>query len=154
MALTLIRPDLDIWEPGEHNGTFRGNNLAFVTAAEALRYWETERFAQEIAAKGEIVHRFLLQLVAEYPQLRGEVRGRGLMQGIAFSIPGLADEISKAAFAKGLIMETSGTDSEVAKIMPPLTIDEPGLAKGLDILRQSMREAAAERDTSGMKRER
>jgi len=153
MALTLIRPDLDIWEPGEHNGTFRGNNLAFVTAAEALRYWETERFAQEIAAKGESVHRFLHQLVAEYPQLRGEVRGRGLMQGIAFAIPGLAEEICKVAFAKGLIMETSGTDSEVAKIMPPLTIDEPGLAKGLDILRQSMREAAAERDTNGMKRE-
>ncbi|MFC8586505.1 aspartate aminotransferase family protein, partial [Streptomyces sp. NPDC057217] len=32
MALCLFRPELDLWEPGEHNGTFRGNNPAFVTA--------------------------------------------------------------------------------------------------------------------------
>ena len=39
MSLTLIRPELDIWSPGEHNGTFRGNNAAFVTATEALNWW-------------------------------------------------------------------------------------------------------------------
>ncbi|PZM62478.1 diaminobutyrate--2-oxoglutarate transaminase [Paenibacillus dendritiformis] len=144
MALTLIRPDLDIWEPGEHNGTFRGNNLAFITAAEALDYWSNERFTQEIMAKGKVIRSCLEELVAQYPELQGTVRGRGLMQGIAFGIPGMAERLCARAFAKGLIMETSGTDSEVAKIMPPLTIDDTGLLAGLDILRTCVKELAEE----------
>lgn len=144
MALTLIRPDLDIWEPGEHNGTFRGNNLAFITAAEALDYWSNERFTQQIMAKGKVIRSCLEELVAQYPELQGTARGRGLMQGIAFGIPGMAERLCARAFAKGLIMETSGTDSEVAKIMPPLTIDDTGLLAGLDILRTCMKELAEE----------
>ncbi|CAH8773073.1 diaminobutyrate--2-oxoglutarate transaminase [Paenibacillus dendritiformis] len=145
MALTLIRPDLDIWEPGEHNGTFRGNNLAFITAAEALDYWSNERFTQEIMAKGKVIRSCLEELVAQYPELQGTARGRGLMQGIAFGIPGMAERLCARAFARGLIMETSGTDSEVAKIMPPLTIDDTGLLAGLDILRTCVKELAEER---------
>lgn len=144
MALTLIRPDLDIWEPGEHNGTFRGNNLAFITAAEALDYWSNERFTQQIMAKGKVIRSCLEELVAQYPELQGTARGRGLMQGIAFGIPGMAERLCARAFARGLIMETSGTDSEVAKIMPPLTIDDTGLLAGLDILRTCMKELAEE----------
>lgn len=144
MALTLIRPDLDIWEPGEHNGTFRGNNLAFITAAEALDYWSNERFTQEIMAKGKVIRSCLEELVAQYPELQGTARGRGLMQGIAFGIPGMAERLCARAFARGLIMETSGTDSEVAKIMPPLTIDDTGLLAGLDILRTCVKELAEE----------
>lgn len=144
MALTLIRPELDIWEPGEHNGTFRGNNLAFITASEALRYWETSQFTNDILAKGDILKSRLQEMVASFPQLKGLVRGRGLMQGIAFEIDGIAEKICERAFSKGLIMETSGTDSEVAKIMPPLTIDESGLMKGLDILRKSIQEIASD----------
>ncbi|WGU94011.1 diaminobutyrate--2-oxoglutarate transaminase [Paenibacillus dendritiformis] len=144
MALTLIRPDLDIWEPGEHNGTFRGNNLAFITAAEALDYWSNERFTQQIMAKGKVIRSCLEELVAQYPELQGTARGRGLMQGIAFGIPGKAEQLCARAFARGLIMETSGTDSEVAKIMPPLTIDDTGLLAGLDILRTCMKELAEE----------
>ncbi|MDF2667717.1 MAG: diaminobutyrate--2-oxoglutarate transaminase [Paenibacillus sp.] len=142
MALTLLKPELDIWEPGEHNGTFRGNNLAFITAAVALRYWESDEFQVGIKKKGELLNRRLHQLVAQFPALQGEVRGRGLMQGIAFSRQGLAEQLCAAAFSKGLIMETSGTDSEVAKIMPPLIIEQSGLLQGLDILEASMREAS------------
>ncbi|MGG1551343.1 diaminobutyrate--2-oxoglutarate transaminase [Paenibacillus ferrarius] len=144
MALTLIRPELDIWEPGEHNGTFRGNNLAFITAAEALKYWETTSFAAGIAAKGELLHRQLQEMVAACPILKGKLRGRGLMQGIAFELDGIAEKVCERAFMKGLIMETSGTDSEVAKVMPPLVIEEAELLRGLAILRESMMEIAAE----------
>lgn len=143
MALTLIRPGLDIWEPGEHNGTFRGNNLAFITASEALRYWENDQFSTSIMEKGKLLNIRLQEMVASFPLLRGKVRGRGLMQGIVFEISGVAERICERAFSKGLIMETSGTDSEVAKIMPPLIIDEAGLVQGLDILRESMEEIAA-----------
>jgi diaminobutyrate-2-oxoglutarate transaminase len=66
------------------------------------------------------------------------------MQGMAFSRVGLAERICAYAFGRGLIMETSGTDSEVAKIMPPLIIEESGLQHGLDILQASMRDAAEE----------
>ncbi|TBL68496.1 diaminobutyrate--2-oxoglutarate transaminase [Paenibacillus thalictri] len=143
MALTLIRPELDIWEPGEHNGTFRGNNLAFITASEALRYWENNDFSKEIIDKGELLNLRLCSMVSSFPQLKGQVRGRGLMQGIAFETNGVAESLCELAFSKGLIMETSGTDSEVAKIMPPLIIDQTGLNRGLDILEQCMKELAA-----------
>lgn len=139
LALTLIKPEHDIWQPGEHNGTFRGNNLGFVAATEALRYWETDLFSREIAAKGEKVRSFLQNLVNQHPEIAGEARGRGLMQGIEIGIDGLADQICAAAFERGLIMETSGPNSEVVKVMPPLTIDDEGLEKGLRILEESIR---------------
>jgi len=134
MAITLIRPSLDIWKPGEHNGTFRGNNMAFIAAAEALSYWENDELYNHVEKNGQTVHLFLDKLTEKYPNLKGQVRGRGLMQGIAFGVEGLADKVCRIAFERGLIMETAGADNEVAKIMPPLTIDQEGLVKGLNIL--------------------
>lgn len=141
MAITLMKPELDIWEPGEHNGTFRGNNLAFITATEALKFWESDHLSHDIEIKAELVRNVLEGIVRSLPGLNGETRGMGLMQGIAFE-PGVADRVSKLAFGRGLIIETSGTDSEVVKIMPPLTIDGEGLAEGLRILTESIYEAA------------
>jgi diaminobutyrate-2-oxoglutarate transaminase len=137
LALTLIKPEYDLWDPGEHNGTFRGHNLGFVAATEALSYWENDQFSREILEKGEKVRLFLENLVQHYPEMEGEVRGRGLIQGIAIGVEGLAEKICTAAFDRGLIMETSGPNSEVVKIMPPLIIDEEGLEKGLNILEES-----------------
>ncbi|GIM45806.1 diaminobutyrate--2-oxoglutarate transaminase [Collibacillus ludicampi] len=139
MALTLIRPEIDIWEPGEHNGTFRGNNLSFVTATEALRYWETDAFSKEIKDKGEKIRHFLHDLVQNHPELEGEVRGRGLIQGIACGVEGMAENICAAAFERGLIIETSGPENEVVKLLPPLIIDEAGLTKGFEILDESIK---------------
>ncbi|MBN2910315.1 diaminobutyrate--2-oxoglutarate transaminase [Polycladomyces sp. WAk] len=137
LAMTLIKPEYDLWEPGEHNGTFRGHNLGFVAATEALSYWEDDQFSREILEKGEKVRLFLEMLAQQYPEMAGEVRGRGLIQGIEIGVDGLAEKICAAAFERGLIMETSGPNSEVVKIMPPLTIDEQGLEKGLTVLEES-----------------
>jgi len=53
MALVLMKPEHDQWAPGEHNGTFRGNNLAFVAATKAIElYWRDEEFSHEIKEKG------------------------------------------------------------------------------------------------------
>ena len=91
MAVVLIRPDLDCWKPGEHSGTFRGNNLAFVTATAALdEYWKTDAFAQEIADKGEVMKKRLQDMIARYPELGGEHRGLGLIQGIACQQAGIS----------------------------------------------------------------
>ncbi|MBP1932067.1 diaminobutyrate--2-oxoglutarate transaminase [Ammoniphilus resinae] len=137
LALTLIKPEHDVWEPGEHNGTFRGHNLAFVAATEALSYWEDDQFSQEITRKGEMVEACLQGLAERYPEMEAKARGRGLMQGIEIGVEGLSDEICKAAFERGLIMETSGPNGEVVKVMPPLTIVEEELKQGLRILEES-----------------
>lgn len=145
MALTLIRPEYDKFGPGEHNGTFRGNNAAFVTATEALNYWEDDKLSREVEAKAEKLRRFLEKLNKKHPEMRGGLRGRGLMQGIAVEVEGLAEEICAACFENGLLMETSGPDSEVFKIMPPLTIDDIAFEKGLAIVAKSVDQALAGR---------
>ena len=138
MALTLIKPEYDKFGPGEHNGTFRGNNAAFVTATEALSYWEDDRLSKEVEAKAGKLRRFLERLVKSHPELRGELRGRGLMQGVAVGEPELAGEICAACFERGLLMETSGPNGEVFKIMPPLTIDDIAFEKGLSIVAKAV----------------
>ncbi len=139
-SLTLLKPELDVWLPGEHNGTFRGNNLSFIAAAEALKYWQDDHLSESVKQKGNIVQAHLSHLVQTYPDLSGEVRGKGLMQGIAVGVDGLAEEICALAFQRGLIMETSGPKSEVMKVMPPLTITEEALRKGLNVLEEAVKE--------------
>ena len=138
LALTLIKPEYDIWEPGEHNGTFRGNNMAFVTATESLTYWEDKKFEEDIQAKSVKITEFLESIVKKYPEIKGEVRGRGFMQGIATEIDGFASKVAATAFEHGLIMETSGPNDEVFKLFPPLTIDNEGLEKGFEIIEKSV----------------
>lgn len=140
LAVTLIKPEYDKWSPGEHNGTFRGNNHAFVTATAALEYWEDDSFEKDIQQKAKITKQFLENLNKKFPELKGEVRGLGLMAGIACGVDGLAEKITAKAFEQGLIMETSGPKDEVFKLFPPLTIDEAGLKKGFDIIEKSVEE--------------
>src|SRR5690554_2211912 len=130
-AVVVLRRELDQWKPGEHNGTFRGNNHAFVTATAALEYWENDEFEREIKRKSEKVFDYLEYIVKNYPELQGEVRGRGLMVGVASEVEGLATKVSKESFKRGLIMETAGPNDEVFKLFPPLTIDDDGLERGL-----------------------
>src|SRR6266446_7575561 len=148
MALLLIRPELDVWQPGEHTGTFRGNNLAFVTASEALTYREDEAFADLILKKSELVTRLLKQTVERHTEARGWVRGRGLIQGLGFDVKGLAQEAARVAFERGLIIETSGARSEVVKLLPPLTIDEEDLRDGIARLTDSLTIALGRMDLS------
>ena len=136
MALLLIRPELDAWHPGEHNGTFRGNNLAFVTGAAALRaFWADGALSSAVARRSAYVRRRLEALAAG----RGlEVRGRGLILGLAGQEPGWAEGVSHRAFARGLIVETSGADASVIKVLPPLVIDDEILAEGCDLLEAAL----------------
>ena len=56
--MNLIKPEHDLWEPGEHNGTFRGNNLAFVTAKKAIEeYWLNEtKLTSAIQLNSQEIH--------------------------------------------------------------------------------------------------
>ncbi len=145
LSLVLVKPEHDIWEPGEHNGTFRGFNPAFVTARRALEvFWQDDQLANDVAAKGAHVRKRLEEIVAKHPQANGEVRGRGLMQAIEFENHDLAGKISERAFAHRLIIETAGPSDEVLKLLPPLTTSQEDLDKGLDIIDTALREAIAE----------
>ncbi|WP_405059931.1 diaminobutyrate--2-oxoglutarate transaminase [Kribbella sp. NBC_01505] len=142
MALTLFRRELDVWSPGEHNGTFRGSNPAFVTATAALRtYWSDDLLSKEIAAKSELVSEYLTAICARHP---GVVhRGRGLFWGLEFDEPGLARRVSAAAYQDGLLVETSGPDDEVVKLLPSLLISAADLRAGLGILGSAIDRMAA-----------
>jgi len=139
MALTLIRPELDIWGPGEHNGTFRGNNAAFVTATEALDFWRDDSLASGVRRKSASVRAELESIASQHEAMRSTVRGRGLLIGLHTPIDGLATAVARAAFERGLLIETSGgAASDVIKLMPPLTIEDEELERGLAILRDSV----------------
>jgi diaminobutyrate-2-oxoglutarate transaminase len=144
MSLTLIKPELDIWEPGEHNGTFRGNNPAFVTATKALEtYWGDDTLERGTLDKGEHVGEVLTSIVRTYPELSLTTRGRGLARGLVFPDGDLAGKVCVTAFARGLLLETSGANGEVAKLMPPLTVTDEELDLGLRLLTESVAEMAA-----------
>jgi diaminobutyrate-2-oxoglutarate transaminase len=138
LSLVLLREHLDVFEPGEHNGTFRGHNPAFVTAAEALRYWEDGALAADVLRRAAIVRERLTKLAAAHPEAKATVRGRGLVQGLVMPVEGLASTVARECFARGLLIETAGPKDEVLKLMPPLTIEDAALSRGLAIVGESL----------------
>ena len=140
MSLVLLRPEVDVWKPGAHTGTFRGNNLAFVSARVALEtYWADSAFTDGVAAKSALLRAELDRIAADHPELGLVPRGRGLMYGLACDGDRtLAGRISAEAFRRGLIIETSGAFDEVLKFLPALTITDDELTRGLAIVRESL----------------
>ncbi len=139
MSLLLIKPDLDIWEPGEHNGTFRGNQLAFVGATAALEYRESCDFEQNVKAKELFLKNFLTQEILPINQ-DILIRGIGMIWGIDiknFGGSSLAKSITSRCFELGLIVELAGRNDTVIKILPPLIIDMFTLEKGCSIIKQA-----------------
>jgi diaminobutyrate-2-oxoglutarate transaminase len=143
MSLLLVRPSLDRWKPGEHTGTFRGNNAAFVTAAAALRgYWHTPELAERIRESSALIRRRLIALQQQFPEAGFSVRGSGMIQGLSAPDPALQDRIARACFARGLIIETCGRQ-QTLKILPALTTPADVLSEGLDIIEDSVRSVLA-----------
>ena len=132
LAVTLIKPEHDIWKPAEHNGTFRGNNHAFITAAAALeKFWADDSFATEVAKKAEYLADRLGAIADEHDL---GIKGRGMMLGVDAGSGEHAAAICKTCFTKGLIIETSGSFDQIVKVLAPLTISTEQLAAGLDTL--------------------
>ncbi|HSR62695.1 MAG TPA: diaminobutyrate--2-oxoglutarate transaminase [Gammaproteobacteria bacterium] len=148
LALLLMRPELDQWKPGEHTGTFRGNNLAFVAATESFSYWEDDNLSNAVEYKGEIIRETLEGIVKKYPELQAEVRGRGMIYGLDIPQLGFTDHLTTAVFEEGLVIETSGADDEVLKILPPLVIEEEILKEGLKIIEKGVDKVMERREES------
>ena len=143
LALTLMRPELDVWEPGEHNGTFRGNNPAFVTGTAALDFWVDGTLEAQTRAKGAQVSAALTTIASSNGAHVVDVRGRGLLWGLQLADPAKASAVAAEAFENGLLVETSGPEGEVVKVMPPLTTTPEELDRGLDILAKSVKQVCS-----------
>lgn len=144
LSLVLLREELDVFEPGEHNGTFRGHNLAFVTARAALeRYWQDDELTKSVREKAAIARARMRELAEEFG---GEERGLGLIRGIEFEDPKKASAVSREAFNQGVIMETAGPNDEVLKLLAPLTISDEMLIEGLDRVEKAMKIVSAKSD--------
>ncbi|EKO3556819.1 diaminobutyrate--2-oxoglutarate transaminase [Vibrio metschnikovii] len=143
LAIVLFKPELDVWKPGEHNGTFRGNNHAFVTAAKALQtYWANDDFQQHIKTRSEQVTHTIQQTIRRFPSLFTRLKGRGLMQGIECQDGDIANKIARECFRLGMVIETAGPQDEVVKFFCPLTISENELEQGLTIFQQAVENVA------------
>ncbi len=133
LSVVLVDPALDVWSPGEHSGTFRGNDLAFVTATIGLeRWWSDDALSREVERKGEV----LLRRLDSLPGIlcAGAARGRGLLIGLPCRDRNAADAVARAAFARGLLVETCGANGQILKLSPPLTVTDAEIECGVDIL--------------------
>lgn len=140
MALVLIDRQFDQWLPGEHNGTFRGNCHAFVTARATLEtFWRDRSFEASVFDKSELLARRLNEIARQVRPHRLTVKGRGMMRGLEMPSGEIAAEVVKAAFDRGLVIETSGPNDEVVKCLAALTIEKSDFDKGLSILSEAVR---------------
>lgn len=142
MALTLFKREHDIWGPAEHNGTFRGNNPAFVTAKTAVdHFWSDDTLEKDVLRKGQKIHDVFARLADEHEGV--STRGRGMAQGLVFETPEHAGKVCQLAFDRHLLAETSGPQDQVVKLLPPLTITDDELDQGLDILAEATAQVAS-----------
>lgn len=139
MALLLIRPDLDIFRPAEHNGTFRGNQLSFIGGTAGVNYFVEHHLDEEVQRKAVIVEKFIQEEILPLDS-RLSYRGMGLMWGIDFGAvdPALALEAVHEAFDRHLVCEVAGRKDGVLKLMPPLTIPDDVLKEGLAIVKEAV----------------
>lgn len=145
MSLVLLKPELDKWSPGEHSGTFRGNNLAFVAANAAIRhYWNDGDFSEQVKHKAQLVEAKMQEMRKLFPEQIIDVRGVGMIWGIEFKDAELASRVCSLAFDKGLVIETAGSEGQVVKFLGPLVISEALIHEGYAILQDAMREAIAQ----------
>lgn len=141
MSLLLIKPELDVWNPAQHTGTFRGNQLAFVAANALLDYWNDAAFLDMLSGNCQ-TSIDALKNIANHCE-GATVRGRGMILGLDVVHGELAHDITRRCFANGLIMETAGASGQVLKFLAPLTIDSATLTNGLACLETSVQEALA-----------
>ena len=139
MGLLLIEPGLDVWEPGEHNGTFRGFNYAFVTATEALRhFWADEAFTEALTSRGRRLHMLLTEIRSAAPDQIRSINHVGMIAGIRMSSTKEATAVQQRCYDNGLIVETCGTDAATLKLLPPIIISDQDLDGGAAILKEAI----------------
>lgn len=156
LAVVVYREDLDVWEPGAHAGTFRGNQLAMAAGAATLAYVRENGLAERAAALGNRMIAQLQRLADDFGCV-GDVRGRGLMIGVELvdpekppsspggpspAAPELAAAVQRECLRRGLIVELGGRNSSVVRLLPPLTISDEQASAVLNRLADAVAEVA------------
>lgn len=140
-ALVLIRPELDLWEPGEHNGTFRGYQLSMIAAKAGLEVMLNEHVEERVQKLSAVIAQAMEEIQALSPE-KIKTRGMGFVWGVdfwRFDHDGVTSKkVLDECFKNGLIVERVGRGNTVVKVMPELLIEEETLKKGLDILKNSI----------------
>jgi len=157
MAVVVYDKDLDVWGPGAHAGTFRGNQLAMVAGTVVLKKLQDPAFLADVARKGKILEEGLLKLKDEV-SIIGDVRGKGLMLGIEFidpngpkdimghPVPGgeVALKVQRRCLENGLIMEKGGRNGSVMRCLCALNITDDEIKTALSIFEKSVKEVDAD----------
>lgn len=144
LSLVLIRRELDLWKPAEHNGTFRGNNLAFVAGEAVLRrHWADPEFPAGIARRSAQLMAALRAMRDAHPEAELRVRGRGLIAGLDCRRGEIAEAVSRLAFARGVLVERCGPEDQVVKFLPALDIPPEQLARALELVAGCVADALA-----------
>ncbi|SNR74608.1 diaminobutyrate--2-oxoglutarate transaminase [Puniceibacterium sediminis] len=139
LSLMLHRPEHDVFAPGEHNGTFRGNNLGFVGAAASIRsFWQDDSFQNRIAVRAQQLREGLTRIAADHPHAIKRTKGRGMFMGLDCRNPETAGNLAGWLFDKGVIIETCGPEDEVLKMLSPLMVTEAELAKVLGLISEGL----------------
>lgn len=140
MSILLMRPELDIFEPAEHNGTFRGNQLAFVGAAAGIDYLIQNNMELMVKEREFIISDYLTKEILAL-DTRLSIRGIGMIWGIDFSaINGVLSKAAMRTCVKNhLILERAGRGDCVLKILPPLTIEKEVLIEGLNTVKNAVK---------------
>jgi diaminobutyrate-2-oxoglutarate transaminase len=138
-AIDLIKPEFDIWKPAEHNGTFRGNQLAMVAGKAALELVVSGAIEDGVHERETLVETFLTKHIKPLVP-DAEIRGIGLIWGIDVHDGAKAKAICDRCFEKGLIIERAGRKDAVVKIMPSLVIPKDQLTQGLEIIAEAIKE--------------
>jgi len=149
VAIIIYHERLDVWAPGAHTGTFRGNQLAFAAGTKAVELMHRDNILGNVRARGAQVESRLAAL-ADNPAVV-DVRGRGLMWGIELapptdgrSVTEVAEEVQAHALRHGLIVELGGRADRVVRMLPPLNVTAEVLDVALDILVEAILACTAE----------
>ncbi len=145
-AVIIYDQELDLWGPGAHSGTFRGNQLAFATGVEAIRIIERDGVLKNVIQRGEQAKRRLTEIGDRHPEVL-DVRGSGLMWGIELADPGSGEPrgdwargVQRRCLEHGLILEVGGRADGVIRLLPPLVVTEEVLDAALDIIDRALAE--------------
>jgi 4-aminobutyrate aminotransferase len=147
IAGILARPALmSAWHGGEHGTTFGGNAVACAAAVAVIETLVEERLPERAARLGARVMERAREWQSRHPFL-ADVRGRGLMIGLELMRDGRSDaertrRVQREALERGLLLLTCGLDENVIRLIPPLTISETDLDRGLEIIDQALGSAA------------
>lgn len=155
-SVVVYHESLDRWQPGAHAGTFRGNQLAMAAGTATLQFVKENRLDLHAAAMGDRLMQHLHLIQKEFSCL-GDVRGRGLMNGVEIvdsqtdadrlgarpPCQELARRIQKSCLDHGLIVELGGRQGSVVRFLPPLIVTAEDIDRIAGIFKKALSAALA-----------